>query len=80
MLDRPFFLSHPVEVEEMKSLDVSLTTESVNVSTNEKLTGFVQKVALIMKLITIVVDFLMILTAGVIAKGAIIFITAQVSF
>ena len=63
---------------EMKSWEVPLSTKNGNVAAGEKQTGFVQKTALIMKSVTIFVDFLMILTAGVIAKGAILFIIAQV--
>ena len=63
---------------EMTSNEVPLSTKNGSVAAGEKYTGFVQKTALIMKSVTIFVDFLMILTAGVIAKGAILFIIAQV--
>ena len=63
---------------EMKSNEVPLSTKNGSVAAGEKYTGFVQKTALIMKSVTIFVDFLMILTAGVIANFAILFIIAQV--
>ena len=65
-------------VEEKKSWDKYVTTRESGGSASEKHTDFIQKGSVVMKLITIFVTFVGVLMAGVISKGALLFIIAQV--
>ena len=65
-------------VEEKKSWDKYVTTRESGGSASEKHTDFIQKGSVVMKLVTIFVTFVGVLMAGVISKGALLFIIAQV--
>ena len=65
-------------VEEKKSWDKYLSTREAGGSASEKNTDFIQKGSVVMKLVTIFVTFAVVLMAGAVSKGALLFIIAQV--
>ena len=66
-------------IEEKKPWDKYLTTKDSGGSASEKHTDFIRKAEVGLKIITILVTFCVVLTAGVVSKGALLFIIAQVS-
>ena len=70
--------AYKMPVERLESWDKYLTTKDVFVPASEKHTDFIQKGSVIMKVVTIFVTFVGVLMAGVISKGALLFIIAQV--
>jgi hypothetical protein len=65
-------------IEEKKPWDKYLTTKDAGGSASEKHNDFIRKAEVGLKIITIVVTFCVVLTAGVVSKGALLFIIAQV--
>ena len=66
-------------IEEKKPWDKYLTTKDSVGSASEKHTDFIRKAEVGLKIITILVTFCVVLTAGVVSKGALLFIIAQVT-
>ena len=65
-------------IDEKKPWDKYLTTKDSGGSASEKHTDFIRKAEVGLKIITILVTFCVVLTAGVVSKGALLFIIAQV--
>ena len=70
--------AYKMPVERLESWDKYLTTKDVFVPASEKHTDFFKKASVLLKLATIFVTFVVVLGAGIIAKGALLFILAQV--
>ena len=66
------------QVEEKKKWDKFSTTVESDISASEQHTDFIKKASVALKLITAFIVFGVVLTAGVISKGALLFIIAQV--
>lgn len=67
------------KVEEKKSWDRFSQTLDEASSASEKHTDFIKKAAVGLKLLSILLTFGIVLTAGVVAKGATFFMVAQMS-
>ena len=70
--------SYNKPIEEKKPRNKYLKTKDFGGSASENHTDFIRKVEVGLKLITILVTFCVVLTAGVVSKGALLFIIAQV--
>ena len=70
--------AYKMPIERLESWDKYLTTKDVFVPASEKHTDFFKKASVLLKLATIFVTFVVVLGAGIIAKGALLFILAQV--
>ena len=70
--------SYNKPIEEKKTRDKYLKTKDFGGSASENHTDFIRKAEVGLKLITILVTFCVVLTAGVVSKGALLFIIAQV--
>ena len=66
------------QVEEKKSWDKFATTLEAGGSASEQHTDFIKKASVFLKLITTFIVFGVVLTAGVVSKGALLFMIAQV--
>ena len=65
-------------IDKKKPWDKCLTTKDSGGSASEKNTDFTKKAEVGLKIITILVTFCVVLTAGVVSKGALLFIIAKV--
>ena len=65
-------------VEEKKSWDKFATTLEAGGSASEQHTDFIKKASVALKLITGFIVFAVVLTAGAVSKGALLFMVAQV--
>ena len=65
-------------VEEKKSWDKFATTLESGGSASEQHTDFIKKASVALKLITGFIVFAVVLTAGAVSKGALLFMVAQV--
>ena len=70
--------AYKMPVETLEPWDKYLTTKDVFVPASEKHTDFFKKASVLLKIATIFVTFVVVLGAGIIAKGALLFILAQV--
>ena len=66
-------------IEEKKPWDRYLTTKEAGGSASEKHTDFIRKAEITLKIITMCVTFCVVLASGVISKGALLFMIAQVT-
>ena len=66
--------------ETPKEWDKFRQTEDEAVSASEKNTDLIQKAYVALKIITIVIVFIFVATAAIVAKGSLFFIAAQTSF
>ena len=63
-----------------KAWDTPLTTNGAVVSASDLHTGFIRKAEVCLKIIFMFLSFCLILTTGVVSKGTLLFIIAQVCY
>lgn len=73
------FYHYQRAVEEIKPWDKFKTTMTEAGSASEKHTEFIKKASVTLKVLTCTLTFLVVLTAGVVSKGATFFMVAQMS-
>ena len=66
-------------LEEKEKWDEFISTSRESGSASEKNTDLIQKASVALKIITIIVTFAVVLTAGVVSKGTLMFIVAQMA-